>query len=84
MSWTPTKEIKMLRKALEKDYLYNTDEIIRMKRRINDLMSLRRDMKRGYGFGNGGLPLIDMTQNSMQKQVNQIKESFDNIDKVAL
>lgn len=84
MSWTPTKEIKMLRTALEKDYLYNTDEIIRMKRRIRDLMQLRRDMKRGYGFGNGGLPLIDMTQNGMQKQVNEIKESFDNIDKVAL
>lgn len=83
MSWTPTKEIKMLRKALEKDYLYDTDEIIRMKRRIRDLMQLRRDMKRGYGFGSEP-PLIDMTQSSMMKQVDEIKESYDSIDKVAL
>jgi hypothetical protein len=82
--WTPTKEIKMLRKALQKDYLYSTEEIIRMKRRVNDLLRLRRDMTRGCGFGNGGPPLIDMTESSMTQQVDEIKESYDNIDKVAL
>jgi len=82
--WTPTREIKMLRKALTKDYLYNDEEIIRMKRRLRDLYRLRRDMTRGFGFGNGGAPLIDMTQSGMQQQVEEIKESFDNIDKVAL
>jgi hypothetical protein len=84
MSWTPTKEIKMLRTALTKDYLYNDEEIIRMKRRLRDLYRLRRDMTRGFGFGNGGVPLIDMTQSSMNQQVEEIKQSYDNIDKVAL
>lgn len=82
--WTPTREIKMLRKALTKDYLYTDEEIIRMKRRIRDLYRLRRDMTRGFGFGNGGAPMIDMTQSSMNSQVEEIKQSYDNIDKVAL
>ena len=82
--WTPTREIKMLRKALTKDYLYNNEEIIRMKRRLRDLYRLRRDMTRGFGFGNGGAPMIDMTQSSMNSQVEEIKQSYDNIDKVAL
>ena len=82
--WTPTREIKMLRKALTKDYLYTDEEIIRMKRRIRDLYRLRRDMTRGFGFGNGGEPMIDMTESSMNQQVEDIKQSYDSIDKVAL
>ena len=82
--WTPTREIKMLRKALTKDYLYSDEEIIRMKRRIRDLYRLRRDMTRGFGFGNGGEPLIDMTESSMNKQVQELQQSYDNIAKVAL
>jgi len=82
--WTPTREIKMLRKALTKEYLYNDEEIIRMKRRLSDLYRLRRDMTRGFGFGNGGEPLIDMTESSMNQQVSEIQQTYDNIDKVAL
>ena len=82
--WTPTREIKMLRKALTKDYLYTDEEIIRMKRRIRDLYRLRRDMTRGFGFGNGGEPMTDMTESSMNQQVEDIKQSYDSIDKVAL
>ena len=74
----------MLRKALTKEYLYNDEEIIRMKRRLSDLYRLRRDMTRGFGFGNGGEPLIDMTESSMNQQVSEIQQTYDNIDKVAL
>ncbi|CAF34300.1 hypothetical protein S-PM2d235 [Synechococcus phage S-PM2] len=84
MNWTPTKEIKLLKEALKKDYLYSGDEIRRMKRRLRDLRQFKIDMKRGYGFGNGGIPVIDMTSNSMENQVEEIKESIDLIDKVAL
>ena len=55
-----------------------------MKRRIRDLYRLRRDMTRGFGFGNGGEPMIDMTESSMNQQVEDIKQSYDSIDKVAL
>lgn len=82
--WTPAKEIKMLKMALKKDYLYDSNELRRMKRRLRDLYQFKRDLTRGPGFGHGGLPVIDYTQSSMEAQVEEIQETYDNIDKVVL
>jgi len=51
-SWSPAIEIKMLKKALKKDYLYSDDELRKMKSRLRDMKIVRRQLKRGPGFGN--------------------------------
>ena len=51
-SWSPAIVIKMLKKALKKDYLYSDDELRKMKSRLRDMKIVRRQLKRGPGFGN--------------------------------
>ena len=82
--WTVTKEIKWIKNALKKEYLYDTDEIIRLKRRLRDLRVLKHDMNKGYGFGNGDVPVIDMTQTSMQMQADEAVETIETIDRNVL
>jgi len=51
VSWSPRKEINMLKKALKQDYLYNDEEIRRMKARLRDMYIVNKQLKRGPGFG---------------------------------
>lgn len=51
-SWTPHKEITMLKKALKNDYLYTDDELRKMKTRLRDMKIVKAQLKRGPGFGN--------------------------------
>jgi len=49
--WSPAAEIKMLKEALKKDYLYNDDELRKMKARLRDMYIVNKQLKRGNGFG---------------------------------
>lgn len=82
--WTVTKEIKWIKTALSKEHLYDTDEIIRLKRRLRDLRTLKYDMEKGQGFGNGDAAVIDMTSTSMQYQAGEAIETLETIDRVEL
>jgi len=83
-SWTPAKEINWIKNALKKDYLYDENELRRLKRRLRDLRRLKYDMSKGNGFGNGKQFVMDMTSNSLTEDVAEIRETIDQIDKVAL
>tara|TARA_Y100000385_G_C13059738_1_gene623772 strand:+ start:1096 stop:1221 length:126 start_codon:yes stop_codon:yes gene_type:complete len=41
-------------------------------------------MNKGNGFGNGDLPVIDMTQTSMQAQASEAIETIETIDRVEM
>jgi hypothetical protein len=82
--WTVNKELKWIKNALGKEHLYDDSEIRRLKRRLRDLRALKYDMNKGNGFGNGDLPVIDMTQTSMQKQADEAIETIETIDRVEL
>lgn len=81
--WSPKREINLIKESLKKDYLYNDEEIRRLKRRLKDLRAINYDMKRGNGFGNGGAPVIDMTTQGMQNQANEAVETLDQLDRTA-
>ena len=51
MSWSPTKEIKMIKEALKQDHLYNDEELRKLKTRLRHMMIVRKQLKRGPGFG---------------------------------
>lgn len=51
VSWSPQREIRMLKEALKKDYLYNGDELRKMKTRLRHMKIVRAQLKRGPGFG---------------------------------
>ena len=50
-SWSPQKEIKLIKKALKQDYLYSDAELHKMKARLRDMYIVNKQMKRGPGFG---------------------------------
>lgn len=81
--WSPKREINLIKESLKKDYLYNDDEIRRLKRRLKDLRAINYDMHRGNGFGNGGAPVIDMTTQGMQNQANEAVETLNQLDRTA-
>jgi hypothetical protein len=49
--WSPAKQIKMLKEALKKDYLYSDDELKKLKSRLRDMYIVNKQLKRGNGFG---------------------------------
>lgn len=49
--WSPRKEIKLLKEALKQDYLYNDEELRKMKARLRDMYIVNKQLKRGNGFG---------------------------------
>ena len=51
MSWSPGREIKMIKEALKKDYLYDDKELRRLKTRLRHMKIVQAQLKRGPGFG---------------------------------
>lgn len=49
--WSPRKEIKYLKEALKKDYLYSDEELRKMKARLRDMYIVNQQLKKGPGFG---------------------------------
>jgi len=81
--WTPQKEIKYVKTALESPHLYDDDELRRLKRRLRDLRAIKRDMTRGNGFGNGGAPVIDLTQSGLQSIADEATETLKQLNKTS-
>ena len=81
--WTPAREIKWVKTALKKEYLYSDEELIRMKRRLRDLYKIKYDMNKGDGFGNGSAPVIDLTQESLQNEADEVAETIIQLDKTS-
>ena len=81
--WSPKREINLIKESLKKDYLYDGEELRRLKRRLKDLRAIHYDMNRGNGFGNGGVPVIDMTTQGMQTQANEAVKTLDQLDRPA-
>lgn len=81
--WSPQKEIKYVKEALKQDFLYNDEELRRLKRRLRDLYKIKHDMTRGDGFGNGGAPVIDLTQQALQTNADEAVETLNQLDKAA-
>jgi len=51
VSWSPRREINLLKKALKQDYLYSDEELRKMKSRLRDMYIVNKQLKRGPGFG---------------------------------
>ena len=49
--WSPRTEIEMIKEALKKDYLYNDEELKKLKSRLRDMYTVNKQLKRGNGFG---------------------------------
>ena len=49
--WSPRKEINAIKEALKKDYLYNDEELRKLKSRLRDMYIVNQQLKRGNGFG---------------------------------
>ena len=49
--WSPRTEIKAIKEALKKDYLYNDEELRKLKSRLRDMYIVNQQLKRGNGFG---------------------------------
>lgn len=81
--WSPQKEINYVKTALKSEHLYNDNELRRLKRRLRDLYKIKRDMTRGDGFGNGGAPVIDLTQSALQSTADEAMETLDQLDRTA-
>lgn len=50
-SWSPRKEINMLKSALKKQHMYTDQELHKMKARLRDMYIVNKQLKRGPGFG---------------------------------
>ena len=46
-----SKQIKGIKHALKQPELYNTEEILMLKRSLKDLYEQRTQLNKGYGFG---------------------------------
>lgn len=51
VSWSPTKEIKMIKEALKQDHLYSDTELRKLKTRLRHMTIVRTQLKKGPGFG---------------------------------
>ena len=50
-TWSPAKEIKMIKESLKQDHLYTDQELKKLKSRLRDMYIVNKQMKRGNGFG---------------------------------
>jgi len=49
--WSPKREIKYIKEALKKDYLYSDEELRKLKSRLRDMYIVNSQLKKGPGFG---------------------------------
>ena len=50
-SWSPRKEINMIKSALKNQHMYSDQELHKMKARLRDMYIVNKQLKRGPGFG---------------------------------